>query len=96
MNKQELATVIAQYDGVTQKEAIRRIDQIFTVITHQLTMNDAVKLRGFGTFATALRSEKTITNPKTKKTITVPERNVPTFTPSKVLRDKVQHMKEEK
>ena len=92
MNKQELATAISRRVAITHREAVRRIDLIFEIITHQLMNNDSVKLRGFGTFINAPRAQKTIINPKTKQSITVPARNVPTFVPSTILKDQIQNI----
>lgn len=93
MNKNELAATIARVDGITQKEALRRIDLTFDIIKAQLQQHNTVKLRGFGTFATAIRAEKKIINPGTKKKEIIPERHVPTFAPSNVLRDIVRNQK---
>lgn len=93
MNKNELAMEIARHDNITKKEALRRIDLTFSIIKQQLENRDTIKLRGFGTFSTAIRAEKKIVNPGTSKMITIPERIVPTFTPSTVLRDAIRYQK---
>lgn len=90
MNKQELAVILSNRESITQQEAIKQIDQVLDVIVEQLANHEPVKLRGFGTFSTALRDEKTVLNPKTKKEIFVPKRHVLVFTASKRLKQEIQ------
>lgn len=86
MTKHELAAVIAEIEGITKQEAIRRIDQMFEIIKDQLVKNGSVKIQKFGTFRIKKHKAKMIENPKTKIKSEFPERNLPIFIPSNVLK----------
>ena len=53
-------------------------------------MDEAVYLRGFGTFKAKKRAEKTGRNIKKNTTIIIPEHHMPAFKPSKTFVEKVK------
>ena len=90
MNKRELAIVISNRSGISQQEAMDRLDEIFNIIAEQLIKHEEVKLRGFGTFKASRREEKLMINPRTKQEMKIPERYLPVFIPGKSLKDSVR------
>lgn len=62
---------------------------IMGTIIESLEQNERVELRGFGTFGVKHRMPKKARNPGTNEPIYLPERYVPTFKPSKIMRAKV-------
>jgi integration host factor subunit beta len=62
-------------------------DQISLVLAH----GSRVELRGFGAFTTKKRVAHTGRNPRTNKTVEVPEKVFPLFKAGKELRGRVNH-----
>ena len=58
-------------------------------IIGSLMINHKVELRGFGTFGVKHRMPKKARNPSTGDSVFLPERFVPTFKPSKLMRGRV-------
>ena len=70
---------------------IRDRNGVMTTIIESLGRNERVELRGFGTFGVKHRMPKKARNPGTGEAIFLPERNVPTFKPSKYMRSHVNN-----
>jgi len=62
---------------------------IMSAIVEALAQKEHIELRGFGTFGVKHRKPKKARNPGTGETVYLPERYVPTFKPSKRMRDAV-------
>ena len=54
-----------------------------------MSNNEKIELRGFGTFSAKHRLPKKARNPKTGDPIFLPERYVPVFKPSKLMKKTV-------
>ena len=65
---------------------------IMSAIIDSLADNERVELRGFGTFGIKHRMPKKARNPGTGEPIYLPERYVPTFKPSKLMRIRVNEL----
>ena len=63
-----------------------------STIINSLANNERVELRGFGTFGIKHRMPKKARNPGTGEPVYLPERYVPTFKPSKLMRSKVNNL----
>ena len=63
-----------------------------STIINSLANNERVELRGFGTFGIKHRMPKKARNPGTGEPVYLPERYVPTFKPSKLMRNKVNNL----
>ena len=61
-------------------------------ILNSLADNNKVELRGFGTFGIKHRMPKKARNPGTGEAVFLPERFVPTFKPSKLMRSRVNDL----
>ena len=59
---------------------------------NSLANNERVELRGFGTFGIKHRMPKKARNPGTGEPVYLPERFVPTFKPSKLMRSRVNDL----
>jgi len=75
--------------GVNQREALAVIDSFLNVIVSTLIANNRIELRGFGVFATKYRKPRQARNPKTGESVNLPQRRIPIFKPSKILKQKV-------
>jgi DNA-binding protein HU-beta len=89
MNKTELIAAVAERSGMTKKDAERVINATVDTITTSLVSGDKVQISGFGIFETKEREARVGRNPRTKETIEIPASRVPTFKPSKALKDNV-------
>lgn len=89
MTKAELVAQVADEVLVTRREADKIVDTALNSIVESLKRGEKVEIRGFGSFRTRTRKERTGRNPKSGNTVVVPPKTVPFFKPSKSLRDAV-------
>ena len=87
MNKTELIAAVSQAAGLTKKDTERVINAALDAITASLVEGEKVQLSGFGTFEAKDREARIGRNPHTKEPIDIPATRVPTFNPSKGLKD---------
>lgn len=89
MTKQDIVDAVSEATGLTKVETEAVMNGIMGTIIESLERNERVELRGFGTFGVKHRMPKKARNPGTNEPIYLPERYVPTFKPSKIMRAKV-------
>lgn len=89
MNKTELIAMAAENAGLTKKDTERVINAAIDAVTAALVNGEKVQISGFGTFETKDREARIGRNPHTKQAIEIPATRVPTFKPSKALKDTV-------
>ena len=94
MNKSELIHAAAESAGMTKKDTERVINAALDLITAQLRQGNKVQLSGFGTFEVKHREARVGRNPQTKEPSDIPATWVPSFKPSKALRELVGQKKE--
>ena len=92
MTKQEIVDVVSNATGLTKVETEAIMNGIMSTIIDSLSNNKRVELRGFGTFGSKHRMPKKARNPGTGDPIYLPERYVPTFKPSKLMRSRVNEL----
>lgn len=91
MNKNELASAVADKSGITKAQAADAIDAALETITATLKRGDEVRLLGFGNFVVAARKATTARNPQTGATVNVAASKAPKFKPGKALKEAVNH-----
>jgi|TARA_B100001013_G_scaffold169901_1_gene101872 nucleoid DNA-binding protein len=92
MTKQEIVNTVSEAIGLTKVETDTVMNGIMSTIVDSLANNERVELRGFGTFGVKHRMPKKARNPGTGEAIYLPERYVPTFKPSKNMRQRVNEL----
>ena len=92
MTNQEIVDVVSNATGLTKVETEAIMNGIMSTIIDSLANNKRVELRGFGTFGIKHRMPKKARNPGTGDPIYLPERYVPTFKPSKLMRSRVNEL----
>ena len=92
MTKQEIVDQVSNATGLTKVETETIMNGIMSTIIQSLADNKKVELRGFGTFGIKHRMPKKARNPGTGEAIYLPERYVPTFKPSKLMRSRVNEL----
>lgn len=89
MNKTELIAAAAERAGVSKKDAERIVNAALDSITASLVAGEKIQLSGFGIFETKEREPRIGRNPHTREAVEIPATRVPTFKPSKGLKDAV-------
>ena len=89
MTKQEIVDRVSEATGLTKVETETVMNGIMGTIIESLSSNERVELRGFGTFGIKHRMPKKERNPGTGVPVYLPEKYVPTFKPSKLMRSRV-------
>ena len=90
MTKAELASKISEKTGIEKLTTLTVIESLMSEIKNSISMDEAVYLRGFGTFKAKKRAKKTGRNIKKNTTIIIPEHHIPAFKPSKTFIEKVK------
>ena len=89
MTKQDIVEDIALRTGLTKKEVGEAVELFLEKIGVALATGEHLEIRGFGTFKVKQRKSRMARNPRTGDAVPVPERRVPIFKVSKMLKDRV-------
>ena len=87
MNKTELIGLAAEQSGVAKKDTERVVNAAIDAITAALVKGEKVQLSGI--FEVKDREARVGRNPHTREAVEIPATRVPTFKPSKALKDNV-------
>ena len=95
MTKAEIVNEIAKSTGIEKVTVQTVVEAFMESVKDSLTQPEPenVYLRGFGSFITKARKEKTARNITKKTTITIPAHNIPAFKPAKVFAEAVKGQK---
>ena len=83
MTKADLVNEISKKTGIEKISVQKTIEAFMESVKESLADNENVYLRGFGSFITKKRAEKTARNISKNTTIIIPEHYIPAFKPSK-------------
>jgi len=86
MKKKDFVKLLAESLNTTQKEADNMLSTVFGTIEDVLAAGDTVSVPRFGKFSTSVRAARTCRNPQTDESMEVPEKRVPKFKASSVLK----------
>ena len=75
--------------GYSKKISENFLEDFFELIFEKLRNNNKVKIAKFGTFEVRFKRSRIGRNPKTKEKVTISERKVILFKPSKELKKKI-------
>ena len=75
--------------GVTKKDCAAVVNAFLNAIKGAVIEGRHIEIRGFGTFKVRERRTRMARNPRTGEPVRVPERRVPVFKPSRLLREEV-------
>ena len=89
MTKQDIVEDIALRTGLTKKEVAEAVELFLKSVGTALAEGKHLEIRGFGTFKVKQRKARMARNPRTGEAVPVPERRVPVFKVSKMLKDRV-------
>jgi DNA-binding protein HU-beta len=85
MKKAELVAHIAEYAGISKKDAEASLNGFMDGVETAMKRGDTVQLVGFGTYSVTHRKATTGRNPKTGAPIQIPARNAVRFKVGKKL-----------
>ena len=89
MTKADIVDIVAEATGLTKVETEAVIYGFLSTIKNSLQEGERVEFRGFGSFSVKKRMPKKARNPGTGEVVYLPERYVPTFKASKILKELV-------
>ena len=90
MIRSELVQLLASNNPeLTSREVNLIVDSFFDEVIDQLASGGRVELRGFGSFTTRARSDRTGRNPRTGSTAEVSAKKIPHFKAGKEIRDRL-------
>jgi DNA-binding protein HU-beta len=87
VNKQQLISQVANKSRISKSQALRITDSILNTIEGALKKGEKVQLVGFGSWNKRRRKARTGRNPQTGVPISIPAKNVVSFTPGSFLLD---------
>jgi integration host factor subunit beta len=93
VTKADVIDLIAEKTGVMRKDVEMCFQALIDVISETLEKKDRIEIRGLGVFKTKKRSKRIARHPKTGAKVEVPERYVPAFKPSKLLKERMEKIK---
>ena len=90
MNKQDLVNLVSEKTGISKEAAGQAQKTAIEAIASGLEKGDSVSLMGFGSFKVVDRAAREGRNPSTGERIQIPASKAVKFTPSKVLKERIQ------
>jgi integration host factor subunit alpha len=90
MRKLDLANQVKErVGGVSKKEAGILVNLLLDTIRETLLQGENVKITGFGSFVVRGKKDRVGRNPHSGEELLIPARQVLTFKPSQLLRDRL-------
>ncbi|MEN3355072.1 MAG: integration host factor subunit alpha [Betaproteobacteria bacterium] len=89
LTKEELQNLLFENIGLSKRECREMVNAIFEEMRAALEAGEPVKLEGFGRFQPKERPKRWARNLKSGEKISISERRVVTFHPSKKLTDSI-------
>ncbi len=96
MTKADIVNEIAKSTGVEKTAVQATVEAFMESIKRSLVNGEPVFLRGFGSFITRTRAQKTARNITKGTSIVIPEHSIPSFKPAKVFMNEVKESKNTK
>ena len=83
MTKAEIVNQISQRTGIDKSTVLIVVESFMDSVKDNLSNEENIYLRGFGSFILKKRAQKTARNISKNTTIIIPEHQVPAFKPAK-------------
>ena len=87
LTKKDLVNLVYMQLGFSKQISENLIDDFFQTIIDNLSKEKTLKLSKFGTFSVRQKKSRVGRNPKTKKEVSISERNVVLFKASKEFKE---------
>ncbi|MCS6799325.1 MAG: integration host factor subunit beta [Myxococcota bacterium] len=89
MTKSELIDAVAERMKITKTRAELAVNGVFEAMAAALERGEGIEIRGFGTFTVRQYKPYSGRNPRTGRTVAVPEKRLPFFKVGKELKELV-------
>ena len=89
MTKADIVDRIFEKVGLTKKESVDVVEELFGLIKDTLEAGEKIKIAGFGNFEVKEKNDRRGRNPQTGEEITIEARRILTFKASAVLKQAV-------
>jgi len=89
MTKSELIDAVARRSKITKARAEQVVNCVFDSMTTALERGEGIEIRGFGSFTVRAYKPYNGRNPRTGKSVPVPEKRLPFFKVGKELKELV-------
>lgn len=83
MTKADIVNEISNNTGIEKAVVLKTVEAFMETVKGSLTEGKNVYLRGFGSFITKQRAEKTARDISKNQTIIIPAHKIPAFKPAK-------------
>lgn len=93
MTKADIVNEVSKNTGIDKATVLTAVEAFMDGVKGSLEKEEAVYLRGFGSFILKKRAEKTARNISKNTTIKVAAHNIPAFKPAKVFMETVKEAK---
>ncbi len=90
MTKKGIVKALAENAGLTQVEAKRILQATFDTIIEVLARERHIEIRNFGVFTVKTRAPRNARNPRTNEPVFVPEKEVVTFRPGRLMKERIR------
>jgi len=90
MKKKEIIREIAKKTGIEVMQTETIVESFMSTVKEQLSNNEIIYLRGFGSFQLKKRAAKKARIIRKNIAITIPAHYIPSFKPSKKFKDTVK------
>jgi len=90
MNKTQLIDAVTKESNQKKRDVESIVDALLNTVINEIAKGEKVQITGFGTFERKSRSERTVKNPRTQESMTVPASKHPVFSAGSVFKDKVK------
>lgn len=90
MTKNDMVISISKATGLKQTDIKKIVQMVLDGIVDVLVSEKRIELRNFGVFAVRHRKARKARNPRTGEEVQVPEKNVVTFKPGRLMQEKIR------
>ena len=90
MTKADIVNEISNNTGIEKAVVLKTVEAFMETVKGSLTSGKNVYLRGFGSFITKQRAEKTARDISKNVTIKIPAHKIPAFKPAKTFVNSVK------
>jgi integration host factor subunit alpha len=89
MTKRDIVSKMQEETGIPATRAAQVLDDILDIMKQSLIRGENIKIVRFGRFSVKKKNSRRGRNPQTGDILTIPDHNALTFTPSKLLRQRL-------
>lgn len=90
MTHKELIGTLTAHTGFAENEVAALLESAVSLIGDALSQGKAITLQGIGIFEAHRKEERIAVNPRTKKRLLIPPKQVVVFKPTQNLKDQVK------